>query len=462
MKKSFTKKSDIKFIYGESKMDVKSKEKIGEFFEYIDYPLINVILENQILIKFNNIAEITLAFQKEKTMSELIKTFLDNYICKRPDLINNINNIQFKYGESLIYLYSNEKIGKLMKNKENLLIEVILPNTDFIVFFQTNRNVNSGVFTNTEKTIQEMIQTYFYKMKNDERFKNQNNIEFKFGEKKIDANSKEKVGQFLIFIKNPLIHVILPTEEIVIKFKNAEGLEENLKFQDDRKMGELIKTFLDKFGKSDICKNKNNIIFKYGERIIDSNCKDKVGQFLGDIKNPVIDIKEEIVIKFKNSEQLEENLKFEDDRKMNELINTFLNKFGISDICKNKKNIIFEFGEKFINFNCQDKVGQFLGYIKNPVIDVKEGIAIKFCNIAGSSTFFSYDREKTVSELIKDFLNKFGRPDLFINKKEVVFLYSATSIKFDSKIKVGAFFSQMANPIILITDTKQEINLNQN
>ena len=44
-----------------------------------------------------------------KTMSELIKTFLDNYICKRPDLKNNINNIQFKYGESLIYLYSNER-----------------------------------------------------------------------------------------------------------------------------------------------------------------------------------------------------------------------------------------------------------------------------------------------------------------------------------------------------------------
>ena len=79
-------------------------------------------------------------------------------------------------------------------------------------------------------------------------------------------------------------------------------------------MRELIKNFLHKFGQSDICKNKNNIIFKFGEMFIDSNCQDKVGQFFGDIKIAVIDIKGEILIKFKNAEGLVENIKFGDDR----------------------------------------------------------------------------------------------------------------------------------------------------
>ena len=93
-----------------------------------------------------------------------------------------------------------------------------------------------------------MIKIYFNQMGNNESFKNKNKIKFFFGEKKIDVNSKEKVCQFLIYIHNPIIHVNLPEEEIFIKFKGSEGIEENLKFKDNKTMSELIKTFLHDFG----------------------------------------------------------------------------------------------------------------------------------------------------------------------------------------------------------------------
>ena len=273
-----------------------------------------------------------------------------------------------------------------MRNIENPLIEVILPKIDFIIFFQTNKNMNTGVFTNTDKTIQETIETYFFQMGNNESFKNKNNIQFKFGEKILDANSKEKVGQFLIFIENPLIHVILPKEEILIKFKITKELEENLKFEDDKTMSDLFKSFLHKFGSSDISKNANKFKFKFSGKIFD--------------------------------------------------------------------------------YYCQDKLDQTFGYIKNPEIDVifpKEEIIIIFCHIKGNRTILFFDKGKSITDLIKDFLNIYKRPDLFINKKNVHFLYNATPIDFNSQERFGIYLSKLEGiPIITIIDTKGEINFNQN
>ena len=135
-------------------------------------------------------------------------------------------------------------------------------------------------------------------------------------------------------------------------------------------------------------------------------------------------------------------------------------------MCKSKTNIQFKFGEKIIDYNCQDKVYQFMGSIKNPLIDVilpKEEILIIFNNTKGLEITVSYDKGKTISQLIKSFLHKFGRLDLLTNKKNVQFLYNDIPIDSNCQDKVGNYFSKKSGiPIIIIIDTEGEIKFFQN
>ena len=79
-------------------------------------------------------------------------------------------------------------------------------------------------------------------------------------------------------------------------------------------------------------------------------------------------------------------------------------------------------------------------------------ISCIFKTTQGVTRNIPIDPDKTISELIRTYFNRIGKPELFDKKNELCFLYNATRLDFNSQTKVGDFFGLNSFPNILVND----------
>ena len=95
----------------------------------------------------------------------------------------------------------------------------------------------------------------------------------------------------------------------------------------------------------------------------------------------------------------------------------------------------------------------------NPNIDK---INIVFNTTQGMNKNFAVEREKTISELIKTYLNRVGKPELFNRTKDICFICNGNKIDIYSKVTVGQYFGHNINPKIIVNDVKNLIGAKKN
>ena len=95
----------------------------------------------------------------------------------------------------------------------------------------------------------------------------------------------------------------------------------------------------------------------------------------------------------------------------------------------------------------------------NPNIDL---VNIVFNTTQGMTKNLPFEREKTVSELIKAYLNRVGKPELFKRTKDICFICNGNKIDIHSKETVGQYFTGNINPKIIVNDVKNLIGAKKN
>ena len=99
------------------------------------------------------------------------------------------------------------------------------------------------------------------------------------------------------------------------------------------------------------------------------------------------------------------------------------------------------------NINNQVNNNQVLGNMKSCVFKTTQGV-IRNIQI---------DNDKTISELIRTYFYRVGKPELFDKKNDICFLFNASKLDFNSQTKVGDFFGLNSFPTILVNDVKNLI-----
>ena len=99
------------------------------------------------------------------------------------------------------------------------------------------------------------------------------------------------------------------------------------------------------------------------------------------------------------------------------------------------------------NTNNQVNNNQVLGNKKTCIFKTTQGVTRNI----------PIDPDKTISELIRTYFNRIGKPELFDKKNELCFLYNATRLDFNSQTKVGDFFRSSSFPTIVVNDVNNLI-----
>ena len=99
------------------------------------------------------------------------------------------------------------------------------------------------------------------------------------------------------------------------------------------------------------------------------------------------------------------------------------------------------------NTNAANINNQVLGNMKSCVFKTTQGV-IRNIQI---------DNDKTISELVRTYFNRVGKPELFNKKNDICFLFNASKLDFNSQTKVGDFFGLNSFPTILVNDVKNLI-----
>ena len=82
---------------------------------------------------------------------------------------------------------------------------------------------------------------------------------------------------------------------------------------------------------------------------------------------------------------------------------------------------------------------------------------VVFKTTQGVKTNISIEEDKTMSELIKTYLNRMGKPELFGKKDVVCFLFNASKIDFNCPMKISQFFGFHSHPILIVNDVNNLI-----
>ena len=77
---------------------------------------------------------------------------------------------------------------------------------------------------------------------------------------------------------------------------------------------------------------------------------------------------------------------------------------------------------------------------------------VVFKTTQGVVTNLSIEEDKTMSELMKTYLNRVGKPDLFGKKDGVCFLFNASKIDFNCPTKISQFFGFNSHPTLIVND----------
>ena len=94
----------------------------------------------------------------------------------------------------------------------------------------------------------------------------------------------------------------------------------------------------------------------------------------------------------------------------------------------------------------------------NPSIDK---LNIIFKTTQGMTKIIPIEKGKTMSELIKTYLNRVGKPELFNRTNDICFVCNANKIDIHSKVKVEQYFMNFSSPKILVNDVKNLIGAKQ-
>ena len=86
----------------------------------------------------------------------------------------------------------------------------------------------------------------------------------------------------------------------------------------------------------------------------------------------------------------------------------------------------------------------------------KMNIIFKTTNKVTHSLSFEYGT--TIDEILKEYLNKVGKPEL-INSKKICFLFMANQLKFGDETKIENYFSGFSNPKVIVNDTNCKIGI---
>ena len=100
----------------------------------------------------------------------------------------------------------------------------------------------------------------------------------------------------------------------------------------------------------------------------------------------------------------------------------------------------------------EDKVNNL-----SPVNPTIHKINIVFNTTQGMTKNLPIEREKTISELIKTYLNRVGKPELFNRTKDICFICNGNKIDIHSKETIGQYFATNLNPKIIVNDVKNLI-----
>ena len=90
----------------------------------------------------------------------------------------------------------------------------------------------------------------------------------------------------------------------------------------------------------------------------------------------------------------------------------------------------------------------------NPTIDK---INIVFNTTQGMTKIIPIERGKTMSEAIKTYLNRVGKPELFNRTNDICFLCNGNKIDIHCNVKVEQYFMNYATPKIIVNDVKNLI-----
>ena len=80
-----------------------------------------------------------------------------------------------------------------------------------------------------------------------------------------------------------------------------------------------------------------------------------------------------------------------------------------------------------------------------------------FKTTQGVVTNLSIEEDKTMSELIKTYLNRVGKPELFSKKDGVCFLFNAAKVDFNCPTKISQFFGFHSHPTLIVNDVNNLI-----
>ena len=88
--------------------------------------------------------------------------------------------------------------------------------------------------------------------------------------------------------------------------------------------------------------------------------------------------------------------------------------------------------------------------------EIGSKIRILFRTTQGTTTTIIFDDNDSVSNLLKNYLKRFGRPDLISSlmegSNEIAFLYASHPLKINDNTKVKDAFKNDINPKIIVND----------
>ena len=506
----------ITFKKNKKPINFNKEEKVGEFLKN-EIPQINnnnnlIEVEDKynLIQKFNKIKcefhtlngdKFTLSINKDKKMSELLQSFLDER--ELSEYFGRNDLISFKIRNNKIDFNNNKKVGKILDPKTNL-IEVNDPKKlieikNIKCLFITNNQTKVEITINEKRKMNELLESFLKKTRTQTQ---KNSLSFEYNKNSIGYNCQDLVGNCLnkkiiniIKVKDP--YYLIKNFYVNFKITTVGKKEKKIKIfiDKEKKMNELIKLFLIDRGMSDYFGREDLFKFTYNNQVIKHNCQQKLSDYLQDGNNNIINVIDnldlihsiniEIILMIIPSQPEIKEIKIliNEEKNMAELIKLILEKTGIPEQIFLKKILKFTINEEEIKIDSKEKVGIFFKEKKNKniIIEDKED-RLKNINedsikcifniinwigpfmpngniIKGKKIRMFINKDKSMKDLIKLFMDKMSISGYYGREDLLQFNFDGKIVKHSCNTKVKIIKKE--NNIINVIDTNnliQKIN----
>ena len=296
----------------------------------------------------------------------------------------------------------------------------IMSNNTLSILFLVSTGFKTKMAIEKTRTIEDMLKEYVKKIDLSEDTIEKDLIFIHNGER-LDSKSKTKVGSQIIE-NDPLISVF-DLKDIIpywaIKFEVSCGIKTELGIKRTKTIKDMMETYADEIGFPKEAIGKE-VIFLYNGVNLDAKANDPVESVL---------IKEKAVNIYEKS-----NITVTIFDKSN-VIGRLINSIGFDTFNRINPNINNNFTNNNPNLSTNNLISR--NYNNNG------SMQITFNANTGLKVIMKIGPEKTVGDMIKEYMNKFGLSE-DINGKDIAFLYKGSQLDHKSKQNIGSYFRNLA------------------